>query len=453
MKIIVAGDGKVGRAVTRQLSQEGSDLTVIDTRLQVLNNSQDLDDIMAIHGNAASMPVLRAAGVQNADLLIAATGADEINLLCCLTARSMNPCLHTIARVRSPEYEEQEIAMREQLGLSLSVNPEMDAAREICRLLQYPAFLKRDTFAEGRVEIVELQVTEASPLNGAALKELNGICGVRVLICVILRGGKAVIPSGADVLKTGDRIFVTAKTDTLTQLIKNLGIYEHRVRRAMIVGGGRLGYHLAKQLLASGIKVKIIEKEEATCHYLAELLPKASIIHGEGDSQDLLDSEGLADMDAFFTLTGIDEQNLVISVYATRLGVPKVITRVERMENYEMFADMGAGTIISPKEVCSSQIIRYARAMQNKTGSMLALHRIANNQAQAMEFLVTPEVRHRGLPLKDIPIRKNALIASINRCGQTLIPGGLDSFDTGDRVVVVVTGDMAVRDLNDIFAK
>ena len=195
MKIIVAGDGKVGRSVTRQLAREGSDLTVIDSQLHVLNNGQDLEDVMAIHGNAASMPVLRAAGAQDADLLIAATGADEINLLCCLTARSMNPHLHTIARVRSPEYEEQEVAMRELLGLSLSVNPEMDAAREICRLMQYPAFLKRDIFAQGKVEIVELKVEAGSRLDGVTLKDLNSLCGVRVLICVILRGGKAVIPS------------------------------------------------------------------------------------------------------------------------------------------------------------------------------------------------------------------------------------------------------------------
>ena len=452
MKIIVAGDGKVGNAVTRQLAKEGSDLTVIDSKKSVLNEIQERSDVMVVEGNAASMPVLRAAGVETADLLIAATSADEINLLCCLTARSMNSDLHTIARVRNPDYAEQEFAMRRQLGLSMAVNPEMDAAREICRLLQYPAFLKRDTFARGRVEIVELKVLGGGRLDGVALKNLNEVCGVKVLICVILRRGRAVIPMGDDVLQAGDRIFVTAKSENLARLIKNLGIQDHRVRRAMIVGGGRLGYQVARHLLEQGIRVKIIEKEQAACEKLAAQLPKAAIIHGEGGSQQLLDSEGLADSDALITLTGIDEENLIISMYATRLGLPKVITRVERMENFDMFSEMGAGSIISPKDLCSSEIVRYARAMQNKTGSMRALHRIADNQAEALEFLITPDVRYQGVPLKDVPIRKNALIACITSDGHTFIPSGDNYFELDNRVVAVVTGDMAVRDLNDIFA-
>ena len=452
MKIIVAGDGKVGNAVTRRLAKEGSDLTVIDSKQSVLQEIQERDDVMVVEGNAASMPVLRAAGVEDADLLIAATSADEINLLCCLTARSMNPDLHTIARVRNPDYAEQEFAMRRQLGLSMAVNPEMDAAREICRLLQYPAFIKRDTFARGKVEIVELKVFAGARLDGVALKNLDEVCGVKVLICVILRRGRAVIPMGDDVLQAGDRIFVTAKSETLAQLIKNLGIQDHRVRQAMIVGGGRLGYQVARHLLESGIRVKVIEKEEEACRQLAARLPKATVIHGEGSSQQLLDSEGLASSDALITLTGIDEENLVISMYATRLGLPKVITRVERMENYDMFSDMGAGSIISPKDLCSSEIVRYARAMQNKTGSMRALHRIADNQAEALEFLVTPDVRYQGVPLKDVPIRKNALIACITNEGHTFIPSGDNYFELDNRVVAVVTGDMAVRDLNDIFA-
>ncbi len=452
MKIIVAGDGKVGNAVTGRLAKEGSDLTVIDSKQSVLQEIQERDDVMVVEGNAASMPVLRAAGVEDADLLIAATSADEINLLCCLTARSMNPDLHTIARVRNPDYAEQEFAMRRQLGLSMAVNPEMDAAREICRLLQYPAFIKRDTFARGKVEIVELKVFAGARLDGVALKNLDEVCGVKVLICVILRRGRAVIPMGDDVLQAGDRIFVTAKSETLAQLIKNLGIQDHRVRRAMIVGGGRLGYQVARHLLESGIRVKVIEKKEEACRQLAARLPKATVIHGEGSSQQLLDSEGLASSDALITLTGIDEENLIISMYATRLGLPKVITRVERMENYDMFSDMGAGSIISPKDLCSSEIVRYARAMQNKTGSMRALHRIADNQAEALEFLVTPDVRYQGVPLKDVPIRKNALIACITNEGHTFIPSGDNYFELDNRVVAVVTGDMAVRDLNDIFA-
>lgn len=453
MRIIVAGGGKVGRAITTRLAKEDCDLTLIDLKRSVLDASLEQEDVMVLQGNAASMPILRAAEIQNADLLIAATSADEVNLLSCLTARSMNKNLHTVARVRNPDYAEQQTAMRTELGLSMTVNPEYDAAVEIYRLLQYPGFLKRDAFARGRIEIVELKISEGGKLDGVMLRNLNEACGVKVLVCAILRDGKVTIPSGNHQLKAGDSIFVTAKSATLAELIKNLGLVSQRVRHVIIVGGGRLGYHLATILLQNGIKVKLIERDETVAGQLAMQLPKASVICGEGCNQQLLDSEGIASTDAIVTLTGIDEENLIVSMYAAKLGVPKVITRVDRMENTEMFCDMGAGSIISPKEICASKVVRFVRAASNKSGSMIALYRIANNLAEAMEFFVTADVKYTGVPLKDVPLRQNCLIAGIIRGPETIIPSGGDSFLPDDRVVIVTTGEVAVKDMNDIFAK
>ena len=454
MKIIVAGDGKVGLAVTRELSREGYDLTVIDSKQEVLDDSVGRYDVMVVKGNAATMGTLRTANVQEADLVIAATSADETNLLCCLTARKMNPKIHTIARVRNPEYIEQQFAMREELGLSMTVNPELAVAGEVHRILQIPAFIKRDTFAKGRAELVELKVQPGSRLVGIPLSEMNRIAGVKVLVCAVTRGSETLIPNGSYVLREGDHIHVTAQADDLARFMKNLQISTHPVRQTMIVGGGRVSLHLARLLLRAGISVKIIEQDAARCIELAGLLPKASIIHGDGTSQDILDSEGLEHTDALVTLTGRDEENLVVSMYANQLGVPKIVTKVSRIENTSMFEQMGVGTIVSPKDLCSANIVRYVRAMHNQTGAMLTLHRIAGDRVEAMEFLVDDQVRHCGTPLKDIPLRPIILLACVSRRGKVTIPDGNTYFEPGDTTIVVCADiQPPVRQMNDIFAR
>ena len=260
MKIIIAGDGKMGATLTRQLSAEGDELTLIDSNPKVLESSEERYDVMVVQGNCASMDVLEQAGAREADLLIAMAGADEINLLCCMTAHSLNPKIHTIARVRNPEYTDQIYAMREMFALSMTVNPEKQAAAEIARLLRYPGFLKRDTFAKSRVEIVELRIEENSKLCNVALNDMNGIVKCKILVCAVLRNGKAIMPGGDFVLKKGDRIFVTASTETLTVLLKNLGVITHKVKRVILCGGGRASYYLAKQLQRSGIRVQLCVK-------------------------------------------------------------------------------------------------------------------------------------------------------------------------------------------------
>lgn len=451
MKIIIAGDGKVGLALMRQLLYEGHDVTIVDSNPNVLQANMFQYDVLAVQGNAATMDALRQANVAEADLLIAATSADEINLLCCLTAKKMNGRLHTIARVRNPDYTEQLFAMREELGLSMTINPELSAAREIFHLLQFPSFLHRDSFAKGRVEIVGLRVDEGSRLEGVALHQLYKIAQVKVLVCAVLREGRVTIPDGSFQLQKGDRIFVTARAVNLAQLIKNLGIAKQKVRRVMLVGGGHISFYLAQRLLDAGLSVKIIEQNPDRARFLAENLPRAAVVLGDGSSQELLFREGLEEADALVSLTGIDEENIVLSMYAHTQGVPKVVTKVNRLEYSRMFVDLEVGSIVSPKELCSALIARYVRSMQNKTGKILTLHPIAEGTAAAMEFRVDDSVHFRGTPLKDVPLRPGVLISCITRAGSTIIPDGASSYETGDTVVAVSTLEAPVLQMNDLF--
>ena len=451
MKIIIAGDGKVGLALTRQLLHEGHEVTIVDSNPGVLQANMYQYDVMAVQGNAATMSALREAGVDKADLLIAATSADEINLLCCLTGRKMNGRLHTIARVRNPAYAEQLFVMREELGLSMTVNPELSAAREIFHLLQFPSFLQRDSFSKGRVEIVGLRVDEGSQLDGVPLHQLYKIAQVKVLVCAVLREGEVTIPDGSFQLRRGDRIFVTARAVNLAQLIKNLGIARQKVRQVMLVGGSHISYYLAQRLLDAKLAVKIIEKDPDRAAFLAENLPKASVVLGDGSSQSLLDSEGLSETDALVSLTGIDEENIVLSMYARSQGVPKVVTKVNRLEYSRMFEELDVGSIVSPKDLCSDLIARYVRSMQAGEGKILTLHLIAEGMAAAMEFRIDEGVAHRGVPLKDVPVRPGVLIACITHRGETIIPDGSSCFEAGDTVVVVTTQDKPIVQMNDLF--
>ena len=327
MNIIIAGDGKVGSALTRQLSSEGYDLTVIDTNSLVLEHSVERYDVMSVQGNCASMTVLLEAGVKDADLLIAATSMDEVNLLCCTVAHGINPKLHTIARVRNPEYDEQIFKMRDIFGLSMTINPERRASTEIERLLKFPGFLRRDVFAKGHTEIVELKIDKGNKLVGARLMDLPSIIKCRVLICAVLRNGVAMVPnSGSFTFQEGDRVFVTAPTRDLAALLKNLGILTRRVRSCMLCGGGRVSYYLAAALIRSGIKVKVVERNLERCTEIKTLLPETEVIQGDASDAELLESEGLQNYDALVALTGEDSLNMIVSLYASNAGVPQVIT-------------------------------------------------------------------------------------------------------------------------------
>ena len=452
MNIIIAGDGKVGSTLARQLSAEGYDITLIDSDRQVLNSSMERMDVMAVHGNCAAMDVLLQAGIKDADLLIAATSADEVNLLCCTTAHGLNPKLHTIARIRNPEYAEQIYEMRDIFGLSMAINPEKQAATEIERLLKYPGFLRRDTFAKGRAEIVELRIDDDSKLRGVSMMDLPGIVKCRVLVCAVLRNGTAVTPGANFVLEEGDRIFVTAPTETLTLLLKNLGIITRRARRVILCGGGRVSYYLASMLLKSGISVQVIENDLVRCKELATMLPDACVVHGDATDQALLESEGLSSCDALVTLTGIDELNMIISLYGNSRDLPQVITKLSHAENRNIIDSLALGSIVCPKELCCSNIVRYVRAMQNQTGAAVSLHSIADGQAEAVEFMVDSTTRNCGTPLKELKLKPNVLLASITHGSRSEIPNGNSEFHEGDSLVVVTSERGKLQQLNDIFA-
>lgn len=452
MNIVIAGGGKVGVTLVRQLSAEGHDLTLIDHSKRVLETAVEQYDVMAVSGNCASMEALLEAGILEADLLIAVSGADEVNLLCCMTAHGLNPALHTIARIRNPEYGEQIHKMRNLFALSMTVNEELQAAKEIERLLKFPGFLRRDAFAQGRAEIVELRVDANSKLKDVSLIEMYRIIKCRVLVCTVLRSGTAITPGGNFVLKEGDRIFVTAPTSNLAELLKSLGILTKRVRSCLIGGGGRITYYLASLLRQDGIRVRVLEKNADRCRELASLLPEADILCNDFTNSADLEESGLLSCDAFLAMAGLDEVNIVTSLYASSRGARQVITKLGHPENALLAGDMRMGSIICPQELCSNDIVRYVRAMANQTGAAVSVHGIADGQAEAVEFLVDETTRNCGITLKELKLKPNVLLATISHGTSVEIPHGGSVLTPGDTVVVVTTARGTLQTLNDIFA-
>lgn len=452
MKIVIAGDGKVGYALSEQLSKEGHDIVVIDSNPQVLQEALDNLDVMVVNGNAASLEVQKKAGVETSDLVIAATSSDEINLLCCVLARKLG-CKHTISRVRNPEYIEQVQFLREEFGLSMTINPELAAAREIFRLIQFPSFLKRDSFAKGRVELVELKIGEESALKNKQLDQIHEVFKIRALICAVERDEKVYIPNGNFVLRAGDKITVTAPRSDLAIMLKNLKETNYKIHSVMIIGGGRIAEYLSEDLIRSGVTVKIVEKDEARCIELAEKLPGAIIINGDGSKQELLIEEGIKSTDAVITLTDFDEENLIISMFADYIGAPKTITKINRTEYSHLFKDRGIGSVVSPKQLTAHEIIRYVRAMGNTSGGAVrTLHRIVDEKAEALEFEAVGTTRNLGIPLMKLKLKEDILIACINRRGKVIIPKGVDTIEEKDIVIVVTNAERTIYDLNDIFA-
>lgn len=453
MDIIVAGCGKVGKTLVQRLAKEGHNLTVIDSEKSVLDTVSVEYDVLAVPGNCASRQTLLSAGIMEAELVIAATGADELNLLCCMTAHGLNEKVHTIARIRDPEYGEQIMTMPQVFPLSLTVNPERQAAREMERLLKYPGFLRRDTFAKGLVEIVELRIDEESKLCDLPLSQLSDTVKCKVLVCAVLRDGMAVAPSGNFVLQAGDRIFVTAPTKDLTVLLKNLGIITRKVRKVLICGGSKITYYLATLLEKDGVAVQIVERDYKKCLELAELLPDASVIHGDCSNRAVLEDQGLTQCDALVALTGVDETNMIVSLYANNSGVGQIITKLSRSENNTIANYLELGSVVCPKDLCSNDIVRYVRAMENQTGAAVSVHAIADGQAEAVEFLVDETTKNCNVPLRNIKLKPNVLITNITHGTKTHIPNGDSCFQVGDTVVVVVTSDYgALNQINDIFA-
>lgn len=453
MNIIIVGAGKVGLTVAKHLVAEGHSITVIDTDQEILDRASNQLDIMCVKGNGASRIALMDAGAHSANLVIAATGSDEINLLCCHCARGFG-VPSTVARVRSAEYANDLESMKQELGIDLLVNPELATAVAISRLLRLPNAANIDTFAHGQVEIVAFYIQEGDFVAGKSLASLSSkIRDLSMLFCAVERGGEVVIPNGSFVMQQGDKVYLVGTPSGISQFFKLLGRQSHKVRSAFIVGGGRISYYLIGILEHFGISCKIVEKNEARCRELAELFPKALIIHGDGTDPELLTEERMESSDAFIALTDRDEDNLIISLCAHQAGMAKVIAKSNR-QNYTAIArSAGVESVVSPKLTTADQILRMVRGIKNSKGNaMTALYRIAEGQAEAMEFQVTPATLHLGVPLKNLrqKLKEGILIAVVVRSNQVIIPNGSTSLETGDTVIVVARGS-GILDLNDIF--
>ena len=452
MKIIVAGVGKIGSTLAKQLSAEGHDLTLIDNNRNSLASCTDHYDVLGICGNCCVKNILVEAGAERADLLIAVTGSDEINMLCCMIAHFIKPDIPVIARIRNPEYINQTYEMRDAFGLSMSVNPEKQTANEIAHMIKYPGFLKLDTFAKGRAEIVELKISSDSKLCNVTLSNINSVIKCKVLICVILRDGKVLMPTGDTKLLDGDRIFVTAPAENLSILLANLGITTHKAKKVVICGGGKISYYLADILHKSNISVTIIEQDKDRCITLANALPYANIINSDASNQMNLEDENISDYNTMVALTGMDELNILIALYGNSFKIPQIITKLGKMSNIQINDILPIGSTVSPKDLCCSRIVKFVRSIQYKTGAAIAVHFIADSKAEAIEFRVDETTLNRGKPLKNIKFNKNILLCCITHNGIIEIPDGNSSFDLGDTVIIVANSDNSVNKLNDIFA-
>ena len=450
MKIIIVGCGKVGNTITAQLIKEKHDITLIDIRSNVISDVANRYDVMGVVGNGASLSVQKEAGIDETDLLIAVTDSDELNLLCCLIAKKAGNC-STIARVRNPVYSKEIGFIKDELGLSMTINPEYAAATEIARILRFPSAIKIEPFARGRAELLKFRLGKDSGLAGSNLIEISKKTKADVLICAVERGDEVIIPNGRFVLEEGDLVFVLSTPKSAKVFFDRLGLDTHQVKNTFIVGGGTVGYYLAEQLINMGIPVKIVERDRTRCEELSELLPKATIINGDATDQEILLEEGIVQCDSFVSLTGIDEGNIFLSLFAKNVSKGKVITKIDRISYDNIIDSFDLGSLINPKSITAEYIIRYVRAMQNSIGSTVeALYRIIENKAEALEFVVNDGSPVIGRPLEKLTLKKNLLVGCINRNGKIMIPNGKTEILPGDTVIVITT-ETGLNDIREIL--
>lgn len=452
MKIIIVGCGKIGTTLAEQLSSEHHDLVVIDTNPQKIQQLSESIDVMGIVDNGASINVLSDAGIEDAHLLIAVTGSDELNLLCCVIAKKVSKC-HTIARVRNPLYNKERNFIRKSLGITMIINPELASAIEISRLLRFPSAIELDTFAKGRVELLKFKLLPEFRLSGMSVMEIVDKLRCNVLICGVERGEEVFIPSGNFILQDNDLISIMASPKNSASFFKKVGIHTHQVKNALIVGGGTLGYYLAALLIDLKIKVRIVENNQERCQQLSELLPEATIICGDGTDKKLLLQEGLTQTESFITLTNMDEENIFLSLFAKKNSKAKLITKVNRIAFDDIIDGLDIGSVIYPKYITADYILQYVRAMENSLSSNVeTLYHILDNQAEALEFSVKEASSVTDIPLSQLNLKENLLIACINRNGSIQIPRGQDTIQVGD-TVIIVTSVKGLRDLKDILKK
>ena len=453
MKIIIVGNGKVGFSLAQQLVRENHEVTVVDQREESLRRATDALDAMSVRGNGISVSTLEDAGAAEADMLVAATGSDEVNMVCCLTAKNLG-AKYTIARIRNLEYSGGLAALRRNLKIDMVINPENATAVEIIRLLRFPAAANIETFCRGRVELMGFRLQAGDFLVGTPLRELPGqIKKLSLLFCAVERRGEVSIPNGDFVPQVGDQLYVVGRPSALDQFFRQLGRYTSKVKQVFVVGGGRISLYLARGMEKLGVRLKIVERSEERCRLINERFPKITAICGDGTDQELLESENLSACDAFLALTDRDEDNLILSLYAMQQGLPKVITKCNRQNYAGLAHSVGLDSVISPKFITASQILRLVRGMENSQGSVMnALYRIADGGAEAMEFTVSPSTRFLGVPLRELNLRPGILIAVIVRGPDIIIPEGSTCLQAQDNVILI-SRNSGVLDLNDIYAE
>ena len=441
MQIIIVGCGKVGRTLAEQLQEEDTDITLIDINPDRINEITDEVDAMGVVGNGASINTLMEAGIETADILIAVTVSDEMNLLCCLIAQKTGHC-HTIARVRNPIYSKEIGFIKERLGVTMIINPELAAAQEISKLLRFPSAIKIDTFARGKVELLKFKVMPEFELDGKSIQQITEHFRCDILFCAIEGKDYTTIPGGTNVIRNGDVISILATPQNAAAFFKKIGLKTHQVKNTVIVGGGTISYYLAQALLAMKIKVKVIEKDKNRCEFLSEELTNATIINGDGTDPDILKEEGIETVQSFIPLTGIDEENIMLTLYAKQVSKAKVVTKI--INNLDL------GSLVYPKYITSEAIIAYVRAKKNSMGSNIeTLYHMFDSRVEAIEFIVEENSKVSGVPIKDLKLKKDVLISFINHNGHIIIPTGNDEIEDGDTVMIVTknTGFTGIDDI------
>ena len=452
MKIVIVGAGKVGYSLAEQLVRESHDVTVVDVKDDSLRHAADILDIMSVRGNGVSAATLREAGADTADLLVAATHSDEVNMVCCLTAKNLG-AQYTIARIRNPEYTDNLTELQQNMKINTVINPESATAVEISRLLRFPSAANIETFCRGRVELMGFRLQEGDFLVGKPLHSLSSqVKKLSLLFCAADHKGDVTIPNGSFVPQVGDKLYLVGRPDSLDQFFRILGRYTPKVKRVFIVGGGKISMYLATILDKMDVRLKIVERDPELCRSIHEKLPRATVLCGDGTEQEMLESETLSSCDAFVALTDRDEDNFIISLYAMQQGVPKVVVKSNRGNYAGIARAVGLDSVLSPKQITASYILQLVRGMHNSQGSIMnALYRIADGAAEAMEFTVGPRTRHLGTPLRSLPLRSGVLIAVIVRGRDIIIPEGSSFLQEGDSVILIARGNQ-IHELNDIYS-
>ena len=449
MNIIIVGAGKVGYAIAKNLSAGNDNVTIIDNKMSALERINNNLDVMCVKGNCTSLKVLNEAGIEEADLLITVTSSDELNMLCSLAGKKLG-AKHTVARVRNPGYDEDITLLTEAVGIDLVINPEKAAAGEISKLIKYSSVCSIDNFAHGKVNMIGFDITEDMELSNRKISELSHLRG-NILFCVIESDKEIIIPKGDYVFKKNDRVYVIGEHKDIEEFFKKSGRYRKKVRSSMIIGGGRIGYYLAKIIGEGGSRCKVIENDLSKCEELTELLPNSVIINGDGLDQELLLSESLDEVDSFITLTGRDEDNLIASLFASKNGVKNIITKITRDNYSDIAKNIGINSTINPKSVTANKIIKYVRTLKNRQKCPIEnVYKICNDKAEAIEFIVKDNAKYTNVKLKNLKFKHDSLIATVVRENETIIPSGDDILKAGDRVVVV-TKNSNLLSLSGIF--